>query len=391
MAFLDETATVERLQFFDGMQLFAPDLQGLEAFNREMRWLHNRSLHQPGIGNGFAVRGRKGDREVLIGPGYALDYLGREIVLTRDHVEPIPPTAGEDDGQPVSYDLAVSYPDDEELAEVETRAGVCEGRGATRRREQPDFAWIRLRRNDQDELNAQDPILGRDVQIGRRIILARVEILQCKLNKDVSLAERRNARPSCKPFMAAGRADRVKWESLALGQPTPPAPAAAPPRRRPARPTPIPAAGAGAGVSPPPVVAMTPEAIEAAFANVAIPFAMVLPFAVTTNVDTTTGAFRATPTYTARIKGPRVRTLRGQNDDEEPTLAIVIDGLPSVRQSSERGFHLDVLLLVAAYPQAQNRVALTTFARAALQLDEFERTLLPLLADWQIEWLGVEG
>src|SRR6266851_3125096 len=180
MAFLDETQTVERLQFFDGMRLFAPDLQGLEAFNREMRWLHNRSLHQPGIGNGFAVRGHKGDREVHVGPGYALDYLGREIVLMRDHDEPIPPIAAGEDGQPVDYDLAISYPEDKELAEVETRAGVCEGRGATRLREQPDFAWVRLRRNSQNGLSAADPILGHDVQVGRRIIVARVEIIQCK-------------------------------------------------------------------------------------------------------------------------------------------------------------------------------------------------------------------
>ena len=62
MGILEETRFIERLQFFDGQRLFASDLQGLEAFNREMRWLHNRSLHQPGIGSGFAVYGKKGDR-----------------------------------------------------------------------------------------------------------------------------------------------------------------------------------------------------------------------------------------------------------------------------------------------------------------------------------------
>jgi hypothetical protein len=43
------------------------------------------------IGNGFAVAGKKGDREVTIGPGYAIDAEGREIVLTQDQVEPVPP------------------------------------------------------------------------------------------------------------------------------------------------------------------------------------------------------------------------------------------------------------------------------------------------------------
>ena len=94
MSFIRDIRSVEQQHFFDGQRLFADDLQGIEAFNREMRWLHNQSLHQPGIGNGFAVAGKKGDREVTVGPGYAIDDLGREIVLTRDRVLPVPPVAG---------------------------------------------------------------------------------------------------------------------------------------------------------------------------------------------------------------------------------------------------------------------------------------------------------
>ena len=125
MEFLKETRFIERLQFFNGQRLFASDLQGLEAFNREMRWLHNQSLHQPGIGNGFAVSGKKGDREVTVGPGYAIDAEGREIVLTQTEVEPVPPVAGEEDGSPVVFDLTVSYPDDASLEETERREGIC--------------------------------------------------------------------------------------------------------------------------------------------------------------------------------------------------------------------------------------------------------------------------
>ncbi len=56
---LDETRFVERFQFFNGQRLFASDLQGADDFNREMRWTHNRSLGQPGIGSGFAVYGKE--------------------------------------------------------------------------------------------------------------------------------------------------------------------------------------------------------------------------------------------------------------------------------------------------------------------------------------------
>src|SRR3954453_3289773 len=119
MSFIDLTRSIERQRFFDGQRLFADDLQQIEGFNREMRWLHNQSLHQPGIGNGFAVSGRKGDRQVGVGPGYAIDDLGREIVLTSPRTIPVPPVAGDVAGKPKRYVLTVQYPSDEDLEEVE--------------------------------------------------------------------------------------------------------------------------------------------------------------------------------------------------------------------------------------------------------------------------------
>ncbi len=85
MAALGPGGFVERLQFFDGQRLFASDLQQLEAFHRGMRELHNASLHQPGIGAGLAISGIPGDREVVVGPGYALD-----LEWSRDHPDQRP-------------------------------------------------------------------------------------------------------------------------------------------------------------------------------------------------------------------------------------------------------------------------------------------------------------
>src|SRR5215218_6154554 len=126
MSILDQTRFIERQQFFNGQRLFKDDLQTLEAFNREMRWLHNESLHQPGIGNGFAVAGHKGDREVVVAAGYAIDDLGREIVLTGSRTVPVQPVAGDATGQPQRYVLTVHYPDDDDLEEVERREGLCD-------------------------------------------------------------------------------------------------------------------------------------------------------------------------------------------------------------------------------------------------------------------------
>ena len=147
MAIIGERQFLERLQFFNGQRLFASDLQSLEALNRELRWLHNQSLHQPGVGSGYAVIGSKGDREVTITPGYAIDALGREIVLTTTRVESVPPIAHDGTGRSVFYDLTVSYPDDSELEETETREGICLPRGVVRLREEPVFCWVRLNEN----------------------------------------------------------------------------------------------------------------------------------------------------------------------------------------------------------------------------------------------------
>ena len=55
MSLFDETRSVERPQFFMGQTLEASDLDGISDFHRAMRWLHNRSLHQVGIGNGLTM------------------------------------------------------------------------------------------------------------------------------------------------------------------------------------------------------------------------------------------------------------------------------------------------------------------------------------------------
>ncbi|HEV3458010.1 MAG TPA: hypothetical protein VHG32_15705 [Thermoanaerobaculia bacterium] len=283
MSILDETAFVERLTFFNGQRLFASDLQGIEAFNREMRWLHNQSLHQPGIGRGLAVTGKRDDREVRVGPGYALDALGREIVLTREQVEPVPPVASEDGGQSVCFDLAVSYPDDSQLVEAETRDGICLPRGVVRLREEPVLCWIRLQRDAAGNLSPSDPGLREDIKNGLRIVLARVEVLQCRLRQDVSLAERRSARPARQPYIACG-SQTPAWQQESITE------------------------------------------------NL---------FKLTAAVDTASAGFLTTPCYSVRLDGERVKIADGQ------AVSFVFDAPPSVLEPGPTGFKLEVLVSVS--------------------------------------------
>ena len=210
MNILEETKFVERFQFFNGQRLFASDLQGVNDFNRQMRWLHNRSLHQAGIGSGFGVYGQKGDRQITINPGYALDYLGREIVLTHQQVLPIPPVAGDGNGNSAFYALTVSYPDDSALEEAETREAICAPgqAGAIRLREEPLFCWIQLTGDQGQPMN---PKSKADLHSNLKIRLANIEVLSCQLNQPPSGVQRCNARPDCGPYIRCGKVSLSKF------------------------------------------------------------------------------------------------------------------------------------------------------------------------------------
>jgi hypothetical protein len=179
---------VERVVFFNGQRLTAGDLTAAQDVSREMRWLHNRSLHNWGIGFGLAITGEKNAREVTIAPGYALDAMGREIVLVEAQTVAVPPLAGEN-GQPASRDLTIAYPTDDEVEVVETRAGICLPRGAVRLSEMPVIRWLET---------AQ-------VRNGFDIVLARASIRNCQLDAPLSTAQRRNARPTQQPYIACGK------------------------------------------------------------------------------------------------------------------------------------------------------------------------------------------
>jgi hypothetical protein len=293
-----DTQFVERLRFFDGQQLFASDLQAIEASDRDLRWLHNRSLHQPGVGNGYAVAGRKGDREVVIQEGYALNAAGAEIVLREPQVEQVPPVSGEPDGGPAYFDLTVSYPGDDELEEAETREGVCLPRGVVRLRERPVFCWVRLRLDANRTLRAVNERHALEIQTGMKIVLARAEVLNCRLNADLAIALRRRARPPRQPVIRCETVP-VAWDFWDYE-----------------RDVPVPE-----GLS-------TKERVFLGFKRL---------------IDTTAAGFRVTPCYSARVTGERPLVVEL---DDEFTFAL-LDGPAYIDQPTPTGFscHIPAVVL----------------------------------------------
>ena len=279
MLFLNEARTIERPTFFNGQRLFASDLQDIEAFNRELRWLHNLSLHQPGVGQGLAVFGNKGDRAVLVQPGYALDAFGREIILTADQQVAVPPVAGTVDGKPAVYDLTIAYPENVDLEIAESREGVCLPRGAVRLREEPVFCWA-------DPTDKTSKLVV-DVKMNLRLVLARVEIQNCKLTSAPDTSLRRSARPARQPYVAAGREIEVPkhplWKAWKL--------------------------------------LGTTDSIG-----------------LSAHVDTRTGQFLTTPAYTAHIEGTRPIKQGSIN---------LIDGSTSIEQADHEQFDIYIVLIDA--------------------------------------------
>lgn len=330
----DETGSVERPRFFNGQQLFAADLDDIAGFNRSMRWLHNRSLHQPGIGNGLAVSGRKGDREVQVQAGYALDVHGREIVLLDVEVEAVPPVAAERDGQAVFFDLTVSYPSDDELEEAETREGVCLPRGAVRLRERPVFCWVRLERDVNGRLAPVSASQRLDIQAGVKIVLTRAQVRNCRLDADLSIAERRNARPPAQPHVACGH-QAAQWE------------------------------------------AWTIDVEDGEGGQQTIAVGLFAP------IDTSAAAFAVTPCYSARVTGPR--PLLVPLDDGPIGLEIVVS-------AGQRA-----LLDVPAFPQDPEPtgftcyVAVADLGRQLVTADLVDSFVKTARASWGVTWMGIEG
>jgi hypothetical protein len=329
MAIIGTTQFLERIQFFNGERLFASDLQALETFNREMRWLHNQSLHQAGVGSGFAVLGNIGDRQVVISPGYALNAGGQEIILTESLTLAIPPVADNGSGGSVFYDLTVSYPQDSDLKTSEVRTGICNcpPEGVVRLREEPVFCWVRLNDNPTNRQPVDDRLKGL-IQSGMFLVLAQVEVFNCQLRQPVSTAQQRSAKPPKSPYIASGVA------TMAAG------------------------------------LTWRQEPGGVALATAA-GFAVGSPYSAF--IDTSSGEFQANPTYIARLVGPRIFNTPGAAG--AVTVSIVEDAILNIppAEVSAKGFVLEI------FPVA-----------AVLNDSSTNPSNVPAPA-WDVAWLGVEG
>lgn len=302
----------DRPAFFAGQILAADDLTAAQDVGDGLRRLHHRMLHGWGIASGLAVTASRGDVSVSVGAGYALDAAGRELVLPTPVTVPVPPVVGASDGAPRAFTLVLRWTPDDEAVVVD-RAGACDTRGAVRRSDAPTLDW-------------RDPV---DVRAGLDIVLAEIQVQDCRLAAVPDGGLRRLLSPPPTPYIASGR--------TAPGS-----------------------TGWAAGQSPAGV------------------------WSVEAFVDTSEAGFGDTPAYTVRIDG-----LRRLEAAVSPTGGLtLIDGTPYVDAAEPGRFRVVVPLLPARIlgQSASIPVNPASVVSGGAIVDLVTRVL-----GWSVEWIGVQS
>lgn len=189
----DLAIPLDRVTWRDGQLLASRDLTDDVRRDARLRGLHTRFLHDTwGIALGFEVKTANGQTSIVVGPGCAVDILGRDILLAEGVDIPVPALQG-----PAQAVLVASYLDDAAFRPASDLASLCFGGGLDPRRERPSFAW-----------RAPD-----DIRPGPEIPLVAVQIHQGAVFGNPELRVRRYARRLLRPHIGFGLTEpgRTLW------------------------------------------------------------------------------------------------------------------------------------------------------------------------------------
>ena len=158
-----------------------------------LRRLHVRYLHDTwGIALGFEVRKAEDNRAVVVGPGYAVDGTGRDILLAESIHVSVPTIQ---DLTPVV--LTMRYQEDAAFRDRPELAALCLCGGLDPRHERPLFAW---RLPDEVRFGPEVPLVQVVVEAG---------VIQGELDGRV----RRYTQPLVRPYIGWGETEpgRTGW------------------------------------------------------------------------------------------------------------------------------------------------------------------------------------
>jgi hypothetical protein len=192
----------DRVTWRDGQRLASRDMNDSVSRETRLRWLHNRFIHGAAFGNwgivdGFRVQLATSGRLVGVYPGYAVDILGRDLVLSVNVAVDVPDVSG-----PTSLVLAARYRGDAAYRARHSQRDECTGTPFSSGGERPAFVWLPL---EDVEPGIDLPLAGAHVTTG---------IAQAPL-----APVQRYMRAMTRPRIAFGttRAFQTGWHDIKLG------------------------------------------------------------------------------------------------------------------------------------------------------------------------------
>jgi len=185
----------DRITYRDGQRLWASDLRDTERRDESMRWLHVRYLHRTwGVALGYEIQLTNSRTAIVLGPGYAIDQSGRDLLLAKGLLIPTPQTAGA-----ALYVLTIRYGGHSGGAQrcgCGTGCGCAGHPGSTEVR--PQISWN----------------LPADLQLGDDVPLVSANMVSGIVQGDLDFRVRRNARRLVRPHIGWNSTDpgQTGWE-----------------------------------------------------------------------------------------------------------------------------------------------------------------------------------
>lgn len=184
----------ERVTYRDGQLLTSLDLNGDVERDALLRWLHTQYLHKTwGIATGFNAQRVDEGKAVQVGPGFAIDIEGRDLVLTQGVTVPAPTRSAS-----THYVLTMRYQGRSEYRIRAKEQPTCLKSGTNPRLEEPVFAWEEADR----------------AEFGLWVPLVSAQIVNGRIQSPLGMRVRRHVQPLVRPHIGSGRteAGRTGWQ-----------------------------------------------------------------------------------------------------------------------------------------------------------------------------------
>ena len=132
-----DPVALERFRYQQGQRLRSADRRDQVAIEGQLRWWHNRAMHNAfGVAEGMAVN-RQIDH-VVVEPGIAYDNRGRELILQKPRTVALPILSETDDL--TTWLLVARYKETSEFTKRSEFSGGCFCHGSFFL-ESPEFLW----------------------------------------------------------------------------------------------------------------------------------------------------------------------------------------------------------------------------------------------------------